>query len=74
MSQENLRFFLESLRKDPAIAQKFDGLSTPSEIVAAANALGFELNESDLPALGSEVPLNELDTICGGIIDVDPDA
>ncbi len=67
MKEDNLRLFLDSLRDDPALAQKFEGLSTPTEIVAAATALGIGLEESDFVANGSEVALDELASICGGI-------
>lgn len=73
MKDDNLRLFLDSLRDDPALAQKFEGLSNPSEIVAAANALGIGLEESDFVANGSEVSIAELGSICGGILDAYPE-
>lgn len=68
MNGDRLRLFLEALRSNSTLAEQFKGLSSASEIVATANSLGLELNESDIPSEGSEITLDELASVCGGIL------
>lgn len=68
MSNDKLKLFLEALKDNSDFAEHFKGLSSSAEIVTTANSLGFTLEESDFPAQGSEVALDELASICGGII------
>lgn len=67
MSNNKLKLFLDALKNNPGLAEHFKGLSSKAEIVTTANSLGLVLEESDFPAQGSEVALDELASICGGI-------
>lgn len=67
MNNDKLKFFLDALKNNSGLAEHFKGLSSRAEIVTTANSLGIELEESDFPAQESEVALDELALICGGI-------
>lgn len=70
MSNDKLRLFLDALKNNSGLAAHFKGLSSKAEIVTTANSLGLVLDESDFPAEGegSEVTLDELASICAGIL------
>jgi len=67
MSNDKLKLLLEALKNNSGLAEHFKGLSSKAEIVTTANSLGLVLEESDFSAQGSEIALNELTSICGGI-------
>lgn len=73
MSPAGLPAFLEAISKDTALSLQLQGLARPSDVVAFAAKLGFEISADDVQSLQAELAPQELEGIRGGIIAMPPE-
>jgi predicted ribosomally synthesized peptide with nif11-like leader len=73
MSSADLPAFLEAISKDKTLSLQLQALSAPSEVIAFAAELGFEISADDVQALPAELDPQQLDGIHGGMLAMPPE-
>lgn len=66
MPSDKFTAFLDAVKSNPELVNQLKNLSNPSDVIAIASSLGFEITESDLNIAQSEVTPEELEGLFGG--------
>ena len=66
MSEEQLKAFLEKVKGDTTLQEKFKAASDADAVVAIAKEAGFSISADDLKKAQSEISEEELEGVAGG--------
>ena len=66
MSEEQLKAFLEKVKKDTNLQEKLKAAADVDAVVAIAKETGFSISADDLKSAQSEISEEELESVAGG--------
>ena len=66
MSEEQLKAFIEKVKGDISLQEKFKAAANPDAVVALAKTAGFMISTDDLKKAQAEISEEELEAISGG--------
>ena len=68
MSEQQLKAFLEAVKADSGLQEKFKAANDADAVVAIAKAAGFVISAEELKRSQAEVSEEELEGVAGGTI------
>ena len=66
MSEEQLKAFLEAVKDDAVLQERFKDAADSDAVVAIAKKAGFEISREELLKAQSEISEEELEAVAGG--------
>ena len=67
MSEQQLKAFLEKVKRDTALQEKLKAASDANTVAAIAKEAGFSISVDDLKNAQSEISDEELEGVAGGL-------
>ena len=68
MSEQQLKAFLEKVKRDTALQEKLKAASDANTVAAIAKEAGFSISVDDLKNAQSEISDEELEGVAGGFV------
>ena len=73
MSEEQLQAFLEKVKDDTELQEKFNGAADTDAVLAIAKEAGFSISADDLTKAQSEISEDQLEGVAGGACNTNSD-